>query len=482
MRHTLLKLMTILLVTMLALSGCNLIGVDAMKKLEEDFAALDKDYSTALVEYEGGTITKGDVIGTFATYYNYYTQMYSSFGMQIDSQTVESIKQQALESAVETVALNKQFESRKLSLSQEEQDEAQQAADTSYQQVYDSFYAQTTGKDEALRARQTEYNMYANGYSKDSIVKSQLDQAKREKVEADVKAEISELTDDELKTAYDEKVKEDEAQYSGNPGAFESAMSSENDIVTWVPEGYRTVKHILVKPADDVLQAVTSARGTLNSAKSALEGFESELAALKGADAAAEASEAAADETEAEEDTEAEPTAAPREAADIQADIDNARAEADAAQAAVTEAEQACLDSVKEKTDEIYAKIDAGEDFAALIAEYGEDPGMQNEPSATRGYYVCANSTTWDQNFTDGAMALEKVGDVSRTPVISSSGVHIIRYESDATPGAVPLEDIKDKLKENTMETRRDEHYEEELKSWTEALKPEYHLDAFTIG
>ena len=54
----------------------------------------------------------------------------------------------------------------------------------------------------------------------------------------------------------------------------------------------------------------------------------------------------------------------------------------------------AVLDSVKEKTDEIYGKIAAGEDFAALIAEYGEDPGMQNEPTATRGYYVSAASTT----------------------------------------------------------------------------------------
>ena len=32
---------------------------------------------------------------------------------------------------------------------------------------------------------------------------------------------------------------------------------------------------------------------------------------------------------------------------------------------------------------EIYAKIEAGEDFDALIEEYGEDPGMQNEPYKT---------------------------------------------------------------------------------------------------
>ena len=91
---------------------------------------------------------------------------------------------------------------------------------------------------------------------------------------------------------------------------------------------------------------------------------------------------------------------------------------------------------MQDKLDDIYARIDAGEDFASLIEAYGEDPGMQNEPTKTRGYYVSANSSNWDSMFTDGAMSLAEVGDVTRTPVIGSSGIHIIRYESDVTPGA----------------------------------------------
>ena len=35
---------------------------------------------------------------------------------------------------------------------------------------------------------------------------------------------------------------------------------------------------------------------------------------------------------------------------------------------------------------EVIAKLEAGEDFESLIAEYGEDPGMQNEPTMSRGY------------------------------------------------------------------------------------------------
>ena len=107
---------------------------------------------------------------------------------------------------------------------------------------------------------------------------------------------------------------------------------------------------------------------------------------------------------------------------------------------------------------------------------------MQNEPTKTRGYYVSSASTTWDQHFTDGAMALENVGDVSEKPVISSSGVHIIRYESDVTPGAVALEDIHDALYDQTLEEKKSEHFDSELDAWVEALKPEYHLEAFSFA
>ena len=59
MRHTLVKLMGLLLVLTLVLTGCNLIGVDPMLQLDEDFAKLDKDYATVVAEYDGGTVTKG---------------------------------------------------------------------------------------------------------------------------------------------------------------------------------------------------------------------------------------------------------------------------------------------------------------------------------------------------------------------------------------------------------------------------------------
>lgn len=491
MRHTIVKLTGLLVVLALTLAGCNLIGIDPMMQLDEDTAKLDKDYATVVAEYEGGTVTKGDALGRFASMYSYYAQMYSMFGMDMTSDVVENVKQEAVEAVVESVAVARELEKRGLSLSEDKLAEVQKTADENYKSAYDNFYQNAQGKGD-VKARQTEYDMYANGYSKDTFYNTQLDQANHELLEETVKAEIPDLTDEELQAAYDEKVEEDKSQYADNANAFQTAMSSEDEIIAWIPEGYRTVKHILVKPEEDVINALTDARTELSAAKDALKEYEDELAALNDKDDDADADEADADEAAADEgeeaeaedaeDAEAEETEAPRTAEDIQADIDSAKADIEAKQKAADEAEAACLASVKDKTDEIYAKIEAGEDFAALIEEYGEDPGMKNEPTASRGYYVCAQHGNWDEGFNAGAMSLEKVGDVTMTPVVSGSGVHIIRYESDVPAGPVALEDIREKLHDTTLEERRDEHYDDTLSGLVEALKPVYHLEAFNIA
>ena len=142
-------------------------------------------------------------------------------------------------------------------------------------------------------------------------------------------------------------------------------------------------------------------------------------------------------------------------------------------------AAQACLDSVKDKTDEIYARLEAGEDFEALIAEYGEDPGMQNEPTSSRGYYVSAASTNWEVNFRDAAMALENVGDYTLEPVISGSGVHIIRYESDVTAGPVALDEVRDALYAETLTALQEANVTDTIDAWVAERNVSVDADAF---
>ena len=466
MRHTLVRLTGLLIVLTLVLTGCNLIGVDPIMKLDEDFAKLAKRYSGVVASYDGGELTQADVMASFSNMYSNYSQMYSMFGYSMPTDMVTTVEQSVVEEAVKDVAIAKQMEARGLKLDDEKLAALQTEADEHYKEMYDSFYASVTEKNDEVHAKQTEYNMAVNGYTKDALYAIEVAEANKELVEQNVRDEISDLSDEDLQAAYEAKLKEDEDKYSASASSLESDMSSEDALVSWLPEGYRTVKHILVIPEESVLNAYKDARSAYEDAQSDLDTLNDELEELSH-------------DHEAEEGEEEEPH---RTAEEIQADIDAANARIESLKADMDKAAEACLAAVKEKTDEIYAKLDAGEDFAALIEAYGEDPGMQNEPTKTRGYYVSAGSTNWDKNFTEGAMSLEKVGDVTRTPVVGNSGVHIIRYESDVTPGAVALEDIRDALYAKTLETAKSDHYTSELNSWVEALNPKYSIDAFNFS
>ena len=80
------------------------------------------------------------------------------------------------------------------------------------------------------------------------------------------------------------------------------------------------------------------------------------------------------------------------------------------------------------------------EGVSRLIKEYGTDPGMENDEYRLNGYPVHADSIIYDPVFTEAAMALEKVGDVSQ-PVVTQSGVHLLHYLRDIPGGAVELTD-----------------------------------------
>jgi len=111
------------------------------------------------------------------------------------------------------------------------------------------------------------------------------------------------------------------------------------------------------------------------------------------------------------------------------------------------------LAKIKSKADEVLAKVKAGDDFDALIDEYGEDPGMTQEPAMTKGYYVYPDDTNYVKSFVDGSIALQKVGDNSDL-VASDYGYHIIKL-INIPDEVTPFDEVKDDLMA-TMQTERE--------------------------
>jgi len=456
------RLIGLMLTMALLLSGCNLIEIDAKMQAEEDIAKLDKAYSAVVASYNGGEITANEAMTLFNNTYNemYYMYQYY-FGMEMGADQVHELMDSSLSDMVRLEVTAAHFDQNH-TLSDEELAQVETDAQAAYDEAYASLYEIAAGKDEEAKHHNTLVLLKEIGMDAETNYANTLLSAKAAKMEQLLMDEVAELSDEELAAVYEARVLADEESYSANDGSFESAMMDAEPGVCWMPEGYRTVKHILVIPDDALMTAYSDAEFALESQRNTLEGLEAELASVQDNDV----------ET-------AENGGLLRSEAEIQADIEACAAMESQLAAELESTKQACLDSVKGRTDEIYARLNAGEDFEAVMAEYGEDPGMQNEPTKTAGYYVSAASVNWEQNFTNGAMALEKVGDYSAEPVLSGSGVHIIYYASDVTPGAVPLDEVRDALYADALEEAKFNHCDSVAAQWIDEAAPSYDVEAF---
>lgn len=456
MRHTFAKLAAVLMVLAVMLTGCNLVDVNQSAVIEQQFAELKEEMSAVLAEYDGGTVTVFDAMAPFYSNYNYMYQMYTMFGMELSDEDVVGMQEDAVESEVVNRAIAMEFEARGLTLDVTAE-EIEAEVEENYASGYDYYYDYVEGETEEEKSASIEMALYSEGYSRDRLRDMLTVQYQSEALQEAVEAEITEVSEEELQTAYDEHLAADEEAYTADPTSFESDAMEEDAAICWIPEGYRSVKHVLVIPEEDVLQAVTDARDALESAQSELDDCEAELETI-GTDDALRTEE------------------------EIQADIDALAEQMSELEADVVIAEQACLDSVQEKTDAIYAELAAGKSFDEVMAAYGEDPGMQSEPNMTNGYYVCADAYIWDDHFTAGSMALEQVGDYSETPVITSSGVHIIYYNADVTSGPVAFEDVCDALETEVLDSLRTEHYQDVLSDRVASMNVVYHIDEWVNG
>lgn len=116
---------------------------------------------------------------------------------------------------------------------------------------------------------------------------------------------------------------------------------------------------------------------------------------------------------------------------------------------------------------EVYAKIEAGEDFDALIEQYGGDPGMQAEPYKTEGYILSeANADSFYAEFSEAALALENEGDITAEAVESTSGKHIIKKLGPVESRTIPLDEVKEDLRALVQTEKEDELYESYLEQW----------------
>lgn len=400
-----------------------------------------------VVSYDGGTIMLPEVLEQYAQFEAAYAQYgidLAAYGMDVQ------FKQSAAQSLLDNAVLD--MKAAELGLDQIDEatlaaltEEAASNYETYIASVKSNFESDELTEEE-VRAESVAY-LESAGYTEESILDSMLENHVHDALYEYITADVA-VTDEDIQTTYDAMVVEQMDSYSSD-SAYNDARNND-ELIVWNPEGYRAVKHVLVKFSDEQ-------SASLNELNSTLDDLNDELEAAQ-----APVEEATVEET-AEETAEEE--TAPRAVEEITADIAAIEADIDALYA-----------ELLPTANEVIEKFNAGTAFADLIAEYNEDPGMDNEPTATNGYAVAAESTTWDPAFRDGAMSIESVGGIS-APIYGSYGIHVIYYESDIPAGAVALDSVKAQLEGISLDEKLASTYNTTLDEWITSLNPVYHYE-----
>ena len=416
---------------------------------------------------EDGVIWRDDAMKE----YEAAASAYAQYGLSIDDYAA-GIKEDILKTLVRDAVID--AKAAELGLSQLDDETVAklqaEAAETfeNYVSSYRSYFASEDATDEEAR-EQTLAALESYGLTQDALAEQTIDGYVDEQLYNYVTADVT-VSDEDIQAKYDAMVAE--AQESYDDHSYNNARNS-GETIAWNPEGYRAVKHVLIKFDDDQAKQYSELHSTLDSLNAELEALdapaeteapaEESAAPAEGEEAPAEGEEAPA---EATPEVTPEPTPEPRSREEIQSDIGNIATEIEALYSQLLPQAQQVIDEFD------------GSNFDSLIEKYNADPGMQNEPTATNGYAVSANSTAWDPAFTEGAMGIEAVGQISG-PVYGQNGIHVIYYLSDITPGPVALEDIADAVKEAALQDKTAETYDNQVNAWVEEAKPVYHVDRF---
>ena len=441
-----LTFLALVMAVVLMLSGCTLNTVDPVA-----------DANQTILSVNGETVNKQTVSNAVTYYQQLYTQynnFYSQMGYSQQYPTdASSILEMILDQQKDSMVARQQAVKQGLDqFTEEELSELQKQAEEAYQAQLETIKSSALVTEKIGDELEAEAKAYAeaHGLTLDSFLEEAKNQKLLEKIEKSIKDPVT-VTDEEVQAALDERVATEKSSYEADLKVFGSNLNN-GAVCYYAPAGYRYVKHILINYAEEDAAKITAANTALTDAQAGLTSAEeSESVAQNALDNAAD--NADKDALQKALDTAKEATAAAQEAVD-------------AAQKAYDEAQAAAGKAIQEKVDKVYALVKAdGADFDALMAEYGEDPGMKSEPGLTNGYAVCEGAN-YVEPFLSTALALQNEGDVSE-PVLTSYGSHIIKYVAAIPEGVrMTLEEARATLGDSLLENKKTEAYNAALDQW----------------
>lgn len=137
------------------------------------------------------------------------------------------------------------------------------------------------------------------------------------------------------------------------------------------------------------------------------------------------------------------------------------------------------IDELSPTALDVKQRLEDGESIDDLIAELGEDDGMTMSPGNTYGYLVESRTDSYIPEFSEAALGLFTVGDISE-PVVTYYGLHILQSIKVYEKGVVPFEDIQAEISGALLPIKEQEKYEEITQKWLEEADVVYYRARLT--
>ena len=463
-------LLALLLALTLLLSGCALVQKD-----------MEVDRATEIIRVGDTVYTKGQIQDevNYQLYYMY--ALYSQFGLGYDVTNADNIadaQDQVIDSLVQNAVLKqKAAELGFDQFTEEEQAEIAAAVEETWQgyrdEVQTEYFADTELEGDELIAAIDE-KIVELGVTRDMVQDNESASRAVEKLRASVTDPV-EVTEEELQARLDEHIASAQSTYETNLSSYGISVNN-GSTVYYRPAGYRMVKQILIRFADEDSDKINELKASLNAANTAItqqQNLLNTLDVINIDDLASQVNVTVDPETG--DVTEVTP-AFTGEVSDAASEALQELAKAQAQQAYFTEkvedATRAAFANIAEEADEVLAQLDEGADWDALSAEHNDDPGMQEgAATAETGYAVCENFSSFDAAFTEAAMAIPEIGGHS-DKTEGAYGYYIIQYTSDVEEGPVTLDEVHDTVASEVLTDKQNDVYSEQVAAWIEEAAP----------
>lgn len=287
---------------------------------------------------------------------------------------VKVVKEGYLEQLIADTAMNLYAEEQGYGLTDEEKAQV----DGEYRQLREKSianYAKKHDGDTALGEEDYLSNLKEQHLTEEALLQNMYNTAMREKMSADLYASIS-SSEDAINEYYEMEIESDKEFYTDNYSQYEADNAYDSFTVMYHPADYVRFKPIYIAIPQESFSRMTELTSEITSAKS-------ELAIL----------------TMQKGESDYSVLRLKKEIGEKEAEFGTLRAEA--------------LQSIRSRAEEVFGRVSSGEDFDALVAEYGDDSGMDVPPYRDYGYLCCEETTKFYDEVKSAALALQNIGDTS---------------------------------------------------------------------